>query len=203
MNDMTESLAQVMGAGARAIRREANVSGEQLAVAASLYGLPWTSGRVGDFEAGRVAPSWPTWYAVAKALSHVTGRPVSMAELIQNVEDGTEIQINKVESVTASQLRSMLGGGPISAASGRHEGVTLSATVVGPPRLTEGELRLLRGMGIDAKTALPVMLRLWDGRTLKQERDRRAEDGANVGRLSRISLELKNELREAIDNGNS
>jgi hypothetical protein len=44
--------------------------------------LPWTSGRVGDFEAGRTAPSLPTLIAAAAALGDAIGRPVSLAELV-------------------------------------------------------------------------------------------------------------------------
>ena len=53
-----------------------------MARAAQRYGLPWTSGRVGDFESGRTAPSLPTLVAAAAALGEAIGRPVSLAELV-------------------------------------------------------------------------------------------------------------------------
>jgi transcriptional regulator with XRE-family HTH domain len=76
------SVAKVIGEGARALRLDADVTLEQMARAAQRYGLPWTSGRVGDFEAGRTAPSLPTLIAATAALGHVIGRPVSLAELV-------------------------------------------------------------------------------------------------------------------------
>ena len=79
---MADSVAEVIGDGAQAFRLDAEVTLEQMARAAQRYGLPWTSGRVGDFEAGRTAPTLPTLLAATAALGDVIGRPVSLAELV-------------------------------------------------------------------------------------------------------------------------
>ena len=104
---VTTSVAQVVGAGARKLRLGAGVTLEEMAKAANSYGLPWTSGRVGDFEAGRVAPSLPTLLAAAAALSHVIGRPVSLADLFAGKE---RVQINDSLSLDTSALRAILSG---------------------------------------------------------------------------------------------
>ena len=75
-------MAEVIGRRREALRLDAKVTLEQMARVAQRYGLPWTSGRVGDFEAGRTAPSLPTLVAVTAALGEAIGRPVSLAELV-------------------------------------------------------------------------------------------------------------------------
>ena len=54
------SVSQVVGANARDIRLKADVTLDRLAWHARFCGLPWSTGRVGSFESGRVAPTVPT-----------------------------------------------------------------------------------------------------------------------------------------------
>src|SRR5882757_4643348 len=105
-------MAKVIGEGARALRLDAGVTLEQMARAARIYGLLWTSGRVGDFEAGRTAPSLPTLIAAAAALGEAIGRPVSRAELVTG--EG-QVRINDKLSLDTSALRAALSGGSVSA----------------------------------------------------------------------------------------
>ena len=65
---------------AQTLRRDADVSLENLALAMQRYGLSWSTGRVGDFKrAGRA--NLATMLTVAAALGDVIGRPVTVAEL--------------------------------------------------------------------------------------------------------------------------
>src|SRR5271169_877225 len=109
---VADSVAEVIGAGARALRLDAGVTLEQMARTAQRYGLPWTSGRVGDFESGRTAPSLPTLVAATAALGDVIGRPVSLAELVTGKG---QVHINHNLSLDTSALRAALSGGSINA----------------------------------------------------------------------------------------
>ena len=64
------------------LRLGASVTLNDFARAVSRYGLPWSTGRVGDFEKGRAAPNFETWLIVAAALRDVTGKPIELADLL-------------------------------------------------------------------------------------------------------------------------
>ena len=49
MADSVAKVAEVIGESAKVLRVDAKVTLEQMARVAQRYGLPWTSGRVGDF----------------------------------------------------------------------------------------------------------------------------------------------------------
>ena len=109
MTLMGISVAQVVGANARDLRQNrAGMTLDQMARAARNCGLPWSSGRVGDFEAGRVPPNLLTLYAVALALG------VSVADLFAPLADvfadDEPVQINDELTVPLSALRAALSG---------------------------------------------------------------------------------------------
>ncbi|WP_136244561.1 MULTISPECIES: helix-turn-helix domain-containing protein [Mycobacterium] len=66
---MSESLAWVVGANCRRIRTRIGVTQEDLARYAKSLGLKWTASKVGDFEAGRYAPTFATVLVVLLALN--------------------------------------------------------------------------------------------------------------------------------------
>src|SRR6516162_6103277 len=80
------SIAEVAGANTRRLRQGGDVTLESFAAAMQLYGLPWSTGRVSDFEKGRAAPSLATLLAATAALSRVLGRDVTLAELLTSRE---------------------------------------------------------------------------------------------------------------------
>ena len=142
---MAPSIAEAAGRNARALRLGAGVKLDDFALAAKSYGLPWTSGRVGDFESGRASPSLPTLYAVAAALGQVIGRPVSLVELFAG--EGS-VQINEKLSVKLSVLRDALSGDRVTTKPG-----TINVTATAEFVLTPGwagitpslHLRVLNG----------------------------------------------------------
>jgi transcriptional regulator with XRE-family HTH domain len=217
------SVAKVIGEGARALRLDAGVTLEQMARSAQRYGLPWTSGRVGDFESGRTAPSLPTLVAAAAALGEAIGRPVSLAELVTG--EG-QVHINDKLSLDTSALRVALSGGSVNAQIIRHipaqemyemgQLLTSQTRFHWPNRLravnpdlrqevlrdfNESDARMCKNIGVDQVLGAAAMAALWR-RTFTAERDHRAGPGAKAQRRGQISRQLKADLQEVIDDGN-
>jgi len=219
---MAISVAQVVGEGARAIRIDAGVTLEEMARAAQHYGLPWTSGRVGDFESGRVAAGLPTLVAVAAALGKAIGRPVTLYELVTGKG---QVRINERFSLDKSALRGLLSGGGLEVpdivlSSGTVlralEAINRNApTSLWPKRLrkvksdlrlevlqsfSESDLRMCKNIGVDQVLGATAMAALWR-RTFAAERDDRAGQDANPQRRGQISRQLKEELQEVLTDG--
>lgn len=179
-----------------------------MARAARIYGLPWTSGRVGDFESGNVATNLQTLVAFAAALGDVIGRPVSLAELVTG--EG-EVNINDNLSLGTSALRAALSGGSVKAhaiqdilAQNTQEMAPLmisQTTFHWPKRLravhpnlrqevlrdfSESDARMCKNVGVDQILGAAAMAALWR-RTFTTERDHRAGPDANAQRRGQVS----------------
>jgi transcriptional regulator with XRE-family HTH domain len=68
MVDQPESLAVVVGRNCKDIRSTIGATQDEIARCARRIGLRWTASTVGDFEAGRSAPTFATVLAVTLAL---------------------------------------------------------------------------------------------------------------------------------------
>jgi hypothetical protein len=194
----------VIGANARRLRLgvKPQITLEEFAHAARLYGLPWTTGRVGDFEAGRVAPSVPTLYAVALALQHVTGQQVTLADLFAGSGD---VQLNDKLTVDVSALANAMTGRAVIATAAQQVLFDLERAV--PRRklasllaveCRDSDTRMLRSMGVTPERGTAAMAKLW-GRTFSAERDRRAGPDANAQRKGQVSRQLRDELLNEIE----
>lgn len=187
---VARSVAEVAGENARALRLQCpGLTLDLLARVAQLYGLPWTTGRVGDFESGRAAPSLPTLYAVALALQQATGQPVTLADLFAG--EGP-VQINDKLFIELSELRASLSGGPVT---GRVIPSGMLSAMVGV--FSEADTRMCKSLGITREQGIAAMAKLW-GHPFSVERDSRAEPGANAQRKGQISRQLKAELKKAL-----
>jgi hypothetical protein len=187
---MAPSIAEVVGANARALRLGAEIKAERFAYEATSVGLPWTTGRVGDFEHGRIPPDLGTIYAAAVALGRLIGRPVTLAELLAT---GEPVAVNDALTIGATALL-----GEIVPVRGRLGGKgTLSATAV---PVLETDYRMCRNIGVDRQTGVAAMVALW-GRPFSAERDRRAGPDANAQRRGIVARALKAELKKAIADG--
>lgn len=218
------NLSEAAGASARAIRLAAGATLAEVAKAAKGYGLPWTSGRVGDFESGRVAPSLPTLIAIAAALSEVVqDGEVTLAHLF--AVDG-RIRINDLLTVDAERMRELLRGAPLDS---KIESLTdrdafqrlITATPDGQPvrwtndslpehlrspgpagqilkDFAEGDERLAQALLTDPLTAAAAMTKVW-GKTFVQKRDELAGPGANAQTKGIVTRKLKAQLRAVID----
>lgn len=209
---MSMTIAEAAGAGARAIRLAAGVTLAEVAKTARFYGLPWTSGKVGDFESGRVSPTLPTLFAVAATLSDVCERPVSLAALFPG---SNVIEVNDSVDVEESRLREALTGAAIQwearddlamaldyvddfhrlPAALRPVNVDIYRAVARD--FSETDQRMAAAVGADRIAATAAMAKLW-GRTYKAERDSRAGADANAQRKGRVARALKDELGAAL-----
>ena len=187
-------MAEIAGANARALRLDAAVTLENFARAVTSCGLPWSTGRVGDFESGRASPSLTTLFAVTAALSDVIGRPVQLADLFGGEGD---VAVNARVTVPLSALRAALTGEPVHFAGTG----TLAADVVAVRgTLRESDMRMCKSIGVDLAIGAAAMDKLW-GRPFSTERDHRAEPGANAQRKGQISRQLKAELQKVVNDG--
>ncbi len=203
-----QTIAQAAGLGARAIRLDAGVTLADVAKTARFYGLPWTSGKVGDFESGRVSPTLPTLLSVAATLSEVCNQPVSMADLFPG--DG-RITVNDQYEIDAARLREVLTGSAVQWEARDALADALAHVddfLALPPSIrpvdvdrfrkvsidfSETDARMASSLGLDRMVATAAMAKLW-GRTFAVERDARAGKNANAQRKGRVSRDLKSEL---------
>ncbi|WP_156763448.1 helix-turn-helix domain-containing protein [Mycobacterium scrofulaceum] len=210
---MTDTMAEVAGRNVRALRQAAGWTLNDFAHEMGRCGLQWSTGRVGDFEAGRAAASFESLYAVTAALSGVLKKPVALADLFAG--DGW-VQINDRASVELSALRAALSGKAITSGprvtekvSGqvlpkwaRSRGVTakLFAQVINDFR--ESDDRMCRSIGVESHIGAAAMAVLW-GRTFSAERDDQTEPGSKPQRRGQVSRQLKAELLKVIPDGNN
>ena len=198
----TSSLAQVAGRNARQRRLDADATLEQVAAAARRRGLPWTSGRVGDFEAGRVAPTLPTLVAVALTLSDVTGESVTLGQLFAGAGN---VAVNDAVTIPLDNLRAALGGEPVRVAAApdvvvrESDGTTLvvQGAQLAARFVFEADMRVVKSIGAAPDRAASAMNDLW-GRPLSAERDARAGAGASAQRKGQITRQLREELEAAL-----
>jgi hypothetical protein len=189
------------------MRKDAGGNLQDFARAMRRYGLAWSTGRVGDFESGRAAPSLATLLVVAAALSDVIDRPVTLADLFAGVG---QVQVNDELSVNLIVLRAALSGEPASwvKTKPRLTGVptpkwagispTLHVRVLGD--FVETDERMCKRLGVPTDVGAAAMAKLWR-HTFTAERDRRAGPGAKAQRRGQISRQLQTELQKVIHDG--
>ncbi len=197
---MTASVAKTVGENARKIRRGHSFTLDRMAFAMRVYGLPWTSGRWGDLEAGRVVLTPETLFVVALALSATTERPVTLVDLLAGTGS---VAISDELTVSRKRLRAFYSGGPATSAAKVSPRLWAQLlTDAGPSRhrellddFREADTRLCKRIGVGVETGADLMGELW-GRVFTAERGRRAPAGANAQKLGQITRALQNELRE-------
>jgi transcriptional regulator with XRE-family HTH domain len=198
------SIAKVIGANARNLRKQAGVNLDRFALACRLCGLPWSTGRIGDFESGRVLPNLEVVYAVALALQQVTRQPVTLADLLAG--EGP-VQINDRLTVDTSALADAMTGQSVTGETENYRKLseaaerftTKQAVPVMLQSFREADERVCRSIGVTRERAAAAMYKLW-GHTFSDERDdrARAEPDANTQRKGQISRQLKAQLEKAI-----
>lgn len=214
---MSTSVAEVAGAAARKLRLDAGKSLEDVAKSVRAYGLPWSTGRVGDLEAGRAGPDIRTLLIVAAALGDVIGRPITLGDLFTGSGD---VAITDAVTVKRSALRAMLGGQPITVRPSDVASVSITLTApngLAPPQwpkglrgwrdpelhsrvlkeLRETDIRVCKRIGVEPFAGAAGMAKLW-GKTFVARRDELAGPGANAQRRGQISRKLQAELADLL-----
>jgi transcriptional regulator with XRE-family HTH domain len=215
MTDQPESLAVVVGRNCRRIRSHiGGVTQDELARYARRIGLRWTASSVGDFEAGRSAPTFATVLAVTLALQmaledaaerrlEIPGWRVMLADLVSGearvaLTDSFSVDGFLVEALCRGHDFTTFDPPPWRPQTGE-------AVLPGPPstlgRSGLTEHRLARRLKISEARLAHVSFQLWQS-TFTEERDRRAGPDANQQKRGRISRELRAELEKALSDGN-
>lgn len=215
---MAISAAQAAGASARKLRLDADATLTDVAKAARFCGLPWTTGRVAAFESGHVTPSVTTLYAVAAALSAVTGRPVTLADLFAREDP---VALTDRLTVDPAKLRAALAGEPVVATLGdlpadeqkrfKARMAEAVSTEGWPEHLaymtwgrirrvwqdfSETDERMCKNIGVSQFLGAAAMAKLWN-KAFTAKRDELAElagPNVNAQKLGQISRQLKAEL---------
>lgn len=206
-----EPLAKVVGGNCRRLRSQIGATQDELARYARASGLRWNASKVGDFEAGRAAPTLATVLIVGEVLAralavarfeHETGytrRPdlpdgITLADLL--VADDDLISLTDGRTVRADDLINVARGGYFDS-WGDEEGA-LETPVEQRSGLTEQ--RLARSLKVSSSQLLAASLRLWQ-KTFSEERDLRAGPSATQQKKGRISREMRAELERALADG--
>jgi transcriptional regulator with XRE-family HTH domain len=208
MTDQPESLAVVVGRNCKRIRSAIGVTQDELAERARLVGLRWTASAVGDFEAGRSAPSFATVLAVGMALqialedtaeqrNETPQWGVTLADLLEG--DGSVALTDRM-AVPTRLLAAACRGQIFAFADPRstREFFADAGKVIPLGGLTEH--RLAKRLGMSTFVLASLSAELWQ-HTFSEERDRRAGPDANQQKRGRVSRELRAELEEALADG--
>jgi transcriptional regulator with XRE-family HTH domain len=224
MADRGESLAVVVGRNLKRIRSDAGVTQDGLARCAREVGLRWTASAVGDFEAGRSAPTFATVLAVTLALQMASERAAKMRSthdliIAQLRGEKTPHQANPPTRVTLADLvgseRSIALTDELDVPAAAVADVCRGRTWMeaGPKQTIdrpagtlarhEGltEHRLARRLKISEARLTHVSFQLWQS-TFTEERDRRAGPDSNQQKRGQVSRELRAEIEEALADGN-
>lgn len=219
--DQVRELSEVVGVNARRIRQDAGTTLNDVARLARQNGLKWSTGKVGDLEAGRISPSFPTLFALACTLGSVTGSPVSLRDLL-----GADcfIRINDDLVVRAENVAEAVSTRPVDLALKDVRGAVeeaqdflrkFGAALHELPDYPGVKVRLVRDIShksgeteerVAKSLGIPLFQLQWESAALWQdsfsaERDRRAGPNANAQKRGRASRELKAELRASINRG--
>jgi hypothetical protein len=195
---MTTSVTKVVGENIRVLRRDARVTLDQFAAVARDYGLAWSSGRLGSLESGTMAAlSVETLYTLAVVAGRLTGRTVTLAELLAARD---EVTITERLHIGPAALALAVSGVPVPVSAAFTSEGTL-ATPTYPIR--DADRRACADLGVDLATGIAAMARLWEGRPLSAQRDAIAEPGANAQRLGIIARRLKAQLKVELAEGNT
>ncbi|BBZ15866.1 helix-turn-helix domain-containing protein [Mycolicibacterium gadium] len=200
-----DSLAQVIGRNARAIRLSGGFTLEQVAIATRNRGLRWSESRVADLEAGRVAANIATLVAVSLAFTDLDSRGVTLHDLISHERP---IEMNENLIVTSEQLGQLLAGDVVDVQFGpRPYEMDPNFFHVKPEfqakydAWSETDKRAAKTLRISKPLLREVAMSLWNT-SFATERDRRAGRGANAQQRGRISRQMFDEIREALETGN-
>lgn len=217
--DQVQELAEVVGVNARRIRQSAGATLNDVAKIARQRGLKWSTGKVGDLEAGRISPSFPTLFALAYTLGSVTESPVSLRDLVEaegfiRVNDDLVVRAERIaEAVSASPVELKVGDlhlgrerltkgiramqNELANLPGYLGETTVEALARAERHSSETEERVAKSVGIGMLRMHHESAYLW-GDSFSAERDRRAGPDSNAQKRGRVSRELKAELGASI-----
>jgi hypothetical protein len=178
-----KTLRVVIAENARQLRQSVGATLDDVASAASRYGVNWFSAKIADIESGeRAGCTVTTIVVLAAALSDVTGKDITVPDLLAG---GGAVALGQGRvSAELGNLRNALSGRPVVLIPARERG------------WREAEQRAIIWLGLPREQGEALMMRLW-GRLLHEECLHRAGEGANQQRLGVITRALRAELKAA------
>ncbi|MGW0455263.1 hypothetical protein [Gordonia sputi] len=207
MDELTAvTVSKVVGANTADLRGDHTA--EELARVARDFGLKWNSGRISDLEHGRMSPTIPTLFALAKALTALTERQISIADLLRTKQKW--IAINETLTVRSEVVVDALTDGrPLSGHDRRQdprdvaEAIRIEARGEGDSMriseavgsVSEAEARIARSLSMSKAAFVQASFEAW-GTTFAKERDRRSGPAASPQKRGRISRNMKAELEQ-------
>ncbi|WP_156751692.1 helix-turn-helix domain-containing protein [Mycobacterium sp. E2497] len=206
-------LAEVIGKNAHRLRKAAELTLDQVSIAARKRGLNWSESRVADFESGRVAPNLATLVALCLALEDAGCADAALPELLRSE---APIQLNESLLLSSEQIVDLVTYQPgfrglpspewVTAAitagwEAHQESILAGASLIAggitdAPGATEERTR--KALGISRAELKEWSTTLWK-KSFSEERDRRAGAGANAQKRGQVSRELRKELQAAIE----
>ena len=208
-------LTNVVGDNCKRLRLRIGVTQDELARFARYVGLRWQASSVGNFEAGRAAPTLATVIALAAALQWAledsalrAGQSPTWAVTMSDlVAGGLGVSVTETLVVESETLTQWLSGGPVHIPHDNifgGKGVTQADSLVADVEelvLRSGlaEARVAKQLGVDSEVLALASSELW-GRTFTEERDHRAGAGVTKQKRGQVTREMRAELATAIDN---
>jgi transcriptional regulator with XRE-family HTH domain len=224
----SEPLAVVIGRNFRRIRDASGVTQNELAKCARTRGLRWTASKVGDFEAGRVSPTFATVLVAVQALAGSTETDVALADLVQSDgfvsltdnsqprgsvlqelirgerswNDLTVSEMGHTAHMTDKQVNAIVreGFSRMSRDLSPYPDAPLAEVAAISERGGLDEDRVAKRLNISTNLLAAASWHLWR-RSFSEERDRRAGSDANPQKRGRVSRELQHELSEELARG--
>ena len=233
MSSRLSSLAEVIGGNCRRIRTINGLSQNELARYGRDVGLRWNAAKVGDFEAGRSAPTLATVLGATLALQMAVqarrraGNPdISDVKLEDLFSGAGFVAVNDSLDISALDLRAVCSGdtfdpdgpGIKSRPLSSPAASTIKSDAAGGVRISKNVRAVLQRSGLTEdrvaqrlKERFPSVtpLRMAEESfrlwrsTFSEERDRRAGQAANPQKRGRVSREMRTELEEAIADGDN
>lgn len=201
-------LAKVVGANCKRLRISIGITQDGLAQYARSLGLRWTASKVGDFEAGRSAPTLATVLIVGDALAWAASQASFEIDIGYSDQPAPPTEVTLADLLDAGDgLIALSDGHTVRAvdlvAVARGRGFESWDGAVEPPMRQPGmtEKRIARSLNVSDLAFAEASFLLWH-KTFSEERDQRAGTEANQQRKGRISREMRSELEKALFNGN-
>lgn len=220
---MADSIPVVLGRNVRAIREHHGLTMADVAKEVRSYGVKWSTGRLTQVEHGEGAATIQLLLVLALTLSDLTGEKVTPELLLttdadvqltpdqeltgqaftdvfagrtttllaHDIPEGVQQASETVQRVleTNSVLGDILGGD-----------VTFGAIRAANKARTLADERAARKLGLTDTEFLAWSVRLW-GKMMSAEVEERAEPGATPQKKGRITRQLMDEMRGAVDRG--
>lgn len=172
----------------KSVRTRHDLTMDDVATAARAHGATWSSGSIQRFEAGKPQMTIETMIVLAQALTDLTGKPLTLADLLDGAR-GTLIDLKIGRPVPVEHVVAALKGDPVDLHA--HDGSSPKAVA------SPAEERAAAKLGIAADELQTRAMDLW-GRSLEEMSAHEAGEGASPQRRGARTVRLINEMAEYI-----